>query len=325
VEETMQLMHPEPAAALLGLRAMKTIASAAGPIGPAQRALMEAAKKMILHIDADIDALAPVTPAELATGFPDPALRQQFTNGMLVVAVADGVPAPETIAAAEAFGAALGIASPTLTDLRLLAEQHMLLFKLDFLRRGHIADIMKNELRNKGLFGFAKSVAGMRGLAADPALAARYRAWEKLPEGTLGRGLIDFYNKHGFSVPGERSGFPEAGLYHDFSHLLGGYSTEPEGEIEVASFTAGYKRERPFYVALFAVLIFSTGVNMRPTSDDFVTVGLLGKPGMAERMLAAIERGSKVTQDLSDNWDYWAWIELPLDEVRRRLNILPKA
>jgi hypothetical protein len=285
---------------------------------------MEAAKKMILHIDADIDALAPVTPAELAAGFPDPALRQQFANGMLVVAVADGVPAPETIATAEAFGTALGIASPMLTDLRLLAEQHMLLFKLDFLRRGHIADIMKNELRNKGLFGFAKSVAGMRGIAADPALAARYRAWEKLPDGTLGRSLIDFYNQHGFSVPGERSGFPEAGLYHDFSHLLGGYSTEPEGEIEVASFTAGYKRERPFYVALFAVLIFSTGINMRPTSDDFVTVGLLGKPGMAERMLAAIERGSHVKQDLSDNWDYWAWIELPIDEVRRRMNILPK-
>jgi hypothetical protein len=321
----MQLMHPEPAAALLGLRAMKTIASAAGPIGPAQRGLMKAAKKMILHIDADIDALPPITPAELAAGFPDPALRQQFVNGMLVVAVADGVPAPETIATAEAFGKALGIASPLLADLRLLAEQHMLLFKLDFLRRGHIADIMKNELRNKGLFGFAKRVAGMRGFAADPAGAARYRAWEKLPEGTLGRGLIDFYNQHGFSVPGERSGFPEAGLYHDFSHLLGGYSTEPEGEIEVASFTTGYKRERSFYVALFAVLIFSTGVNMRPTADDFVTVGLLGKPGMAERMLAAIERGSKVTQDLSDNWDYWAWIELPLDEVRRRLNILPKA
>ena len=244
---------------------------------------------------------------------------------MLIMAVADGVPARETLAKVEAFGAALGIASPVLADLRLLTEQHMLLFKLDFLRRGHIADIMKNELRNRGLFGFAKSVLGMRGLMEDPVLAARYRAWEKLPEGTLGRGLIDFYNKHGFSVPGERNGFPEAGLYHDFSHLPGGYSTEPDGEVEVASFTAGYKRERPFYVALFVVLIFSTGVNMRPTPDDFVTVGLLGKPGMAERMLAAIERGSKVTQDLSDNWDYWAWIELPLDEVRRRLNILPKA
>jgi hypothetical protein len=321
----MQLMQPDPAAAVLGLRAMKTIASAAGPIGPAQRGLMEAAKKVILRVDADIDTLPPVTPAELAAGFPGAALREQFANGMLVMAVADGVPAPETLAKVEAFGAALGIASPVLADLRLLAEQHMLLFKLDFLRRGHIADIMKNELRNKGPLGLAKSVLRMRGLIEDPALAARYRAWEKLPEGTLGRGLIDFYNQHGFSVPGERSGFPEAGLYHDFTHLLGGYSTEPEGEIEVASFTTGYKRERSFYVALFAVLIFSTGVNMRPTADDFVTVGLLGKPGMAERMLAAIERGSRVTQDLSDNWDYWAWIELPIDEVRRHLNILPKA
>ena len=126
-------------------------------------------------------------------------------------------------------------------------------------------------------------------------------------------------------MPGERGGFPEAGLYHDFCHLLGDYSTEPEGEIQVASFTAGFKRERPIYVALFAVMIFSAGVQMRPTADDFVTVGLLGKPGMAERMLAAIERGSKVTLDLTDKWDYWAWVELPIDEARRRLNILPKA
>src|ERR1700716_805476 len=76
----MQLMHPEPAAALLGLRAMKTIASAAGPIGPAQRGLMEAAKKVILRVAADIDTLPPVTPAELAAGFPGSELRQQFAN-----------------------------------------------------------------------------------------------------------------------------------------------------------------------------------------------------------------------------------------------------
>jgi tetratricopeptide (TPR) repeat protein len=42
-------------------------------------------------------------------------------------------------------------------------------------------------------------------------------------------------------------------------------------------------------------------------------------------MLAAIERGSKVNTDLSDKWDYWAWIETPIDEVRQKLNILPKA
>ena len=320
----MRLIQPDPVAGLLGLRAMKTIVSASGAIGPSQRALMEAAKKVILRIDADIDALPPVTPAELAAGFPGAELRQQFTNGMLVMALADGVPSRETVTQVEAFAEALGIASPMLTDLRLLAERYMTIFKLDFLRRSQIADIMKNQLHQKGPLSLVKSVLTRRGVMEDPALAARYRAWEKLPEGTLGRALIDFYNEHGFSVPGERSGFPEAGLYHDFCHVLSGYSTDPEGEVQVASFTAGFKRERPFHIVLFAVLLFSTGVNMRPTAEDFVTVGVLGKLGMAERMFAAIERGSQVNQDLSDNWDYWAWIELPLDEARRRLNILPK-
>ena len=200
----------------------------------------------------------------------------------------------------------------------------MLVFKIDFLRRSQIAGIMKNQLEQKGPLGLVKSVLTMRGLMEDPALAARYRAWEKLPAGTLGHQLIAFYDKNGFSLPGERKGFPEAGLWHDLCHLLGDYGTDPEGEVQVASFTAGFKRERPFYVVLFSVLIFSTGVNMRPTADGYVTVGVLGKPGVAEQVFAAIKRGSKVNQDLSDKWDYWAYVELPIDEVRRRLNILPK-
>ena len=64
---------------------------------------------------------------------------------------------------------------------------------------------------------------------------------------------------------------------------------------------------------------------MRPTDADFVTIGVLGKPGVAEGMLAAIERGSKVNVDLSDKGDYWPWIEMPIDEVRQKMNILPKA
>lgn len=73
------------------------------------------------------------------------------------------------------------------------------------------------------------------------------------------------------------------------------------------------------------MLIFSAGVNMRPSGEDFTTVGVLGRPGMAERLFAAIERGSHVNRDLSDKWDYWDYVALPLDEARRRLNILPKA
>ena len=321
----MRLLQPDPAAALLGLRAMKMVASATGAMSPVRRTLLDAARRVILRIDANIDALAPITPAEFAAGFPSPELREQFTNGMLVMALADGVPAHEMVAEVEAFAAALGISTPALADVRLLTEHHMTLFKLDFLRRSQIADIMKDQLTLKGPLSLAKSVLTMRGVIEEPALAARYRAWGKLPEGTLGRSLIEFYAKNGFSLPGERKGFPEAGLYHDLCHVLGGYGTDPEGEVQVAAFTAGFKRTRPIYIMLFAVLVFSTGVNMRPSNEDFTTAGVLGKPGMAERMFAAIERGAQVNQDLSDKWDYWAVIDVPLDELRRRLNIVPAA
>jgi hypothetical protein len=126
----MRLMRPDPAAALLGLRAMKTIATASGEIGPAQRGLMQAAQKVILGIEADIDALP---------------------------TVADGVPSRETLAKVEAFAKALDIAEPILADLRLLADNHMTIFKLDLLRRGHIGDIMRNELALKGPLGFARA------------------------------------------------------------------------------------------------------------------------------------------------------------------------
>jgi hypothetical protein len=321
----MRLQQPDPATALLGLRAMKTMATAAGPMRPAQRALLEAAKKVLLHVDADIDGLAAITPAELATGFPTPELRQQFVHGMIVVSLADGVPARESVAKVAAFAEALGVKATELTDLRRLAEQHMLVFKLDFLRRSQIADIFKNQLEQHGPLGLVKSVLTLQGVMEDPALAARYRAWEKLPQDTLGHSLIAFYDKNGFSLPGERKGFPEAGLWHDLCHVLGDYSTEPEGEVQVASFSAGFKRHRPFYLIMFSLLIFGAGVNVRPSSEDYVSVGVLGKPGVAEKMFAAIERGTHVNQDLSDKWDYWAYAELPIDEVRRRLNILPKA
>jgi hypothetical protein len=50
------------------------------------------------------------------------------------------------------------------------------------------------------------------------------------------------------------------------------------------------------------VLIFSAGVNARPTADGYTTIGVLGEPGAAERMFAAIERGALVNTDLSDKW-----------------------
>jgi hypothetical protein len=279
---------------------------------------------VILRLDADIDALQPITPAELAAGFPAPELRQQFINGAMVTSLADGGPARETVAKMADLprrSASTRRCSPTcgFSPSVTCCCSRSISCAVAISRRH------EEPARPAGPARLAKSVLTMRGVMEDPALAARYRAWEKLPPDTLGHQVIAFYNKHGFSVPGERLGFPEAGLYHDFCHVLGDYRTEPEGEIQVAAFASGFMGTRPIYIVLFVVLIFSAGVDMRPTGgEEFATIGALGEPGMAERMFAAIERGAQVKQDLSDKWDYWTYADLPIDEVRQRLNILPK-
>jgi hypothetical protein len=318
----MQLLHPSPDQALLGLRAMTMVARGGGELSLAARNLLTAAQRHVLRTDHDVDALPPITPDDLAAGFPDPALRAQFVGGMLVMSLTDGPPSPARMQLVQAFADALGVRSAALHDLQLLTQRRILLFRLDFLRRGHIADIFKQQYENTGLLGSIKAVLGLRGLLADDELAARYQALERLPAGSLGRTMFDHYRSKGFAFPGERHGFPEAGVYHDLAHILAGYDTDPIGEMQVGGFIAGFKRDSPIYVLLFVMLTFSAGINVTPLPQPHIEK-ILETPDLADWLLVAIQRGSRLTTDLSDHWDFWPLLPLPLDEVRRQLGITP--
>ena len=317
----MQLIHPGPEEALLCLRAVRHAVARSGVLPPAARALMEAAKASVLNVDADLDALAPITPAELAAGLHTPGLRDQVIQAMIVAVLADGEPDPDCFARVESLAAALGVTTPALHTVRLLCEHHTLLCRLDWLRRSHIKDMLVDQYRHHGgLRGAAEGVLGMRGMLEDPAIAKRYVALGDLPPDTLGHAFFRHYRDNGFAFPGEKFGFPEAGVYHDFSHVLAGYGTTPQGEHCVAGFQAGYKRVNPFYVILLAAFSFGAGTNVTPLPQPQVT-GILAEPGLAARFIESVERGSRVNTDLSDNWDFWPLLPLPLDEARRRLNV----
>lgn len=317
----MRLIHPEPDEAALCLRAVRTVAARRGVVPPAGRALMDAAKQSILRIDADLDALAPLTPPELAEGIKTPGLADQVVQAMIVAVLADGEPDAECFARVEAFAASLGVTTPALRTVRLLCEHHTLLCRLDWLRRSHIKDMMVDQYRHHGgIVGAAEGILGMRGMHEDPAVTKPYLALADLPEDTLGNSFYRHYRDNGFAFPGERFGFPEAGVYHDFSHVLGGYDTAPQGEHCVAGFQAGYKKVNPFYVILLAAFSFGAGTNVTPLPQPHI-IGILAEPGLAARFIDAVERGSRVNTDLSDNWDFWPLMPLPLDEARRRLNV----
>src|SRR5579884_1295421 len=169
-----QLIHPGPDEADLCLRAVRQVAARDGTVPPAARALMEAAKRSILHIDADIDGLAQITPAELAARLHTPGLADQVVQAMIVGVLADGEPDPGCFARVESFAAALGVATPALHTVRLLCERHTLLCRLDWLRRSHIKDMLVDQYRHHGgLRGAVEGLLGMRGVREDPAIAKR--------------------------------------------------------------------------------------------------------------------------------------------------------
>src|SRR5215469_14458498 len=103
----MKLITPPPTVALVGLRAMKMI-GAQGPhgFGFAARHLLSAAQKYVLDVDVDIDSLEPISPEELAAGFPPGPLRPQFAQAMLMMSVVDGEPTQAQMKLVQEFAGA---------------------------------------------------------------------------------------------------------------------------------------------------------------------------------------------------------------------------
>lgn len=318
------LLRPPPHVVPFGLAALKTIASARdGQLAAGARRFLEAAQRLVLFTSYDVDALEPITPKALARAL-DPKripieLRQQLVRAMCLVTVVDGPPDPRATALVRDFAEILDVEEPGLRPIARYAEGQRLLGWLDYHRRSHFRGIMSETLEG-GIFASMRAIFGLRGFIEDRAIAARYVALGELPEGTLGRALFDHYRGHGYAFPGEKSGFPEAAVYHDVMHVLGGYGTDPVGELSVAAFCAGFRQKDPFYVALLPLLLFAADINVTPIEHDRVD-HFFSQPGVAEAYFEALERGSRVKVDLSDHWDFWPLLDRPLAEVRRELGV----
>lgn len=318
----MQLIRPNPIQAAVGLRAMKAVALAGGGFGPAATAMIAAAQRTLLGTDLTFDDLDPATPRELAEAFDEPALAQQIVQGMVLLALADDQPEPASMAKIAEFARALKVDEPGLKAIEELAERHMTLFRIDFYRRSHITQTFKEQYRRYGLAGLVKGIAGLRGLREDSAIASRYQALGDLPPDSLGHAFFTHCRSHGFAFPGEKQGFPEAGVFHDFTHVLSGYGTGPDGEMQTGAFQAAYMQSNPYFVLLFVMLTFGAGLNVTPVPQPEYH-STLAMEGLADRFFEALERGSKVKIDLSKGWDHWAWVEKPLAVARRELGIAP--
>lgn len=301
-----------------GLRALKTVALADGELHPAERDVMGAAQRMFGH-DGDLDALEPITPAELAAAVEAPATRFQLLGGLVVTTMADGDVNEAEAAAVAAFAAALGIEDSAVNNLRRLSKGHHRRARLDILRRQWAVRKIRAMAEEQGVGVYYRALLGMLRLRDDPETIARYRAWEAHPPGSLGRAYFDYLVENGFSFPGEKGAPPEAMLFHDLTHILSGYGTTPDQEILVAAFSAGYSSVEVLNWFVFVLSQFQLGLQTAPNVEP-ATMAL--DPA---RMLLAYRRGAAMRIDLNDGWDYWPVVGEPIEALRDRYNILPES
>ena len=218
----MELTTPPLEVARAGMRALKTVALADGELHALERRLIESAQQHILKSSFELDALQPISPAELAQEVAAPELRERIVSACILVCLIDGVASPAEVALLEAFASALGVTSQAVRDVRRLVDNQLLVMRLDIARRSFLGQRGRAYLAQHGVRGFARTVRSLLGIE-NPRLAARYQALGELPRGTLGREYVEFVRASGFALPGEPDAAPELVVFHDCLHVLAGY------------------------------------------------------------------------------------------------------
>jgi hypothetical protein len=326
LEEEMDFLKPGPERAPYELRAMTMVARAAtSGLARPQQAMLDAAQQLVLGTDLEVEMLPPVTPAELASHCDDPAQAGQLIRMMITMSLADGPPSEEQMALLESFAAALNVDEPALKVVGHLAKHRLLRFRLAFARRSHVRIYFRNTYRLLGgVLPVIKAILRFRGvIGEDLELASRFHALENLPRETLGYQFYHHCKDAGLPFSGEKGGFPPGALYHDFTHVLAGYDTSPEGEMKAAAFQAGFtQHDADFFTTLFAIVIHTAGVNLAPFPMP-ILLGRIGQGDLALEVLQAWQRGAAMEVDLGNNWNFWEYVELPIDVARERLGVPP--
>jgi hypothetical protein len=297
------------------LRAMKHVATAGGadPLSDADRVALRAAHRVVFGGDdvLDPDALPDITPAQLADAL-DPANREHAAAFLAVMATVDGIVDGARIAAAVHYVDAFGLHEPYLRDLGDLAARKLAEVRADVARRN------ERSFTGGDSDESIDEWIGVYREHPDPTLHARFASLAGSPVGTFGRAFADFYALNGFAFPG----VPEApnqefAVPHDSAHVLSGYDTSVQGELLVSTFTAGMHPDDAVTAHVLPVIIsWHLGV---PLADFAGSATGALEP---RKFWVAWSRGDQLTGDtLARDWDFWAHVDRPLDDVRAAMGV----
>jgi hypothetical protein len=212
-----------------------------------------------------------------------------------------------------------------LTVAQEFADGSLGLASIDFERNGYSATWNPDDERV--LHVSSRLARAWDAVVDDPALARQWRRLEDLPEGSLGRRVADFYRARGFAYPGAPGSAPPLLAQHDWVHVVADYGTTVESELEVFAFIARANDDmRAFSLLAMVVSLFETGYLATGAGLFESDSGHLSRAGVATRLADGMRRGAMCTGSIDFlRTDWFSLADLPVDEVRARFGVVPKA
>jgi len=295
---------------------------------PAQSHVLEALCRRTFNRAMDISNLSQLDPRGAATEIR--GRRPRLHVVQLAVALEMFLhPIPKAISQrVETLAFALDVAEPMVTVGREMAENHLSRMYLDIQRNSwYLRETIEQSGQGR-LAELARSKLAYAGIVGDSAIAHKWRSLGDNPDGSWGKAVHQFYVDHSFPFPGEKHGIYELGALHDWVHVLAGYGTEPEGEIDVFAFIAAGMEDPHGFTQFVMTLGLFQNYSIKHVSGKRILTArsdTVDDRATSERLADALRRGSQTTVDTMGGIDHFSLAAENLDELRMRFNIAPKS
>ena len=332
--DAVLLKPPDADEAALVARAMASAATPSNGLTEFQRVLIEALFPAMTGHSVDLSTYTSVTPEEFARALARRNLQFRSRVVQLILLCALVLrPLPEDVAERiTAFARELEVDEGMVDVARRFAGGALGLAAFDFERNGYTAGWQPED--TDALHTSVALQAPWDTDVHDPELAGRWSSLGDLAPDSIGRRVWEMYRARGFVFPGLPGSAPPLLAQHDWVHVLADYGTTVESELEVFAFVARANDDmRGFSLLAMVVSLFETGylragAGLFEASPGHLSAG----HGMAFRLADAMRRGALCTDRVtgSDSIDYLRvdWFDLaplPLDDVRGRFHVTPKA
>jgi hypothetical protein len=313
------------------------IASAVSPpqgLTNLQRILLESVLRAMTGHAVPLEGFEPLDPGDLAEVLRkrDLAFRTRIVQIMLLAALVLR-PLPESVVDQVGTCAReLSVDESLIGVAQRFASGSLGLAAVDFERNGYTSEWHSDSATQ---LHTSKELATAWDLAVDdPELAGRWADLGQLPEETLGRGVFTLYQTRGFVFPGLPGSAPPLLAQHDWVHVLAGYGTTVESELEVFAFIARANDDmRAFSLLAMVISLFETGYLRTGAGLFEASPGHLSShDGVAVRNADAMRRGALCRDTILDvdsidylHLDWFTIAELPVTEARRRFGVVDKS